>query len=167
MANMLSHLGFMDLATRLATTARNAGQATCMEKLICQGIEEYFYAPEQHRRYTLEKRILTLKNDIYSLRQSAPDRHEMVVNVVVVKENHGIARHAIGISDNLIYDSNSSHAMELNGHNLDLVSDFHYHGIDHGKEFIIRTRMGKRRKNRSNRERKKVKLSNVAESPCH
>ena len=130
-----------------------------MEKLICQGIESYFYAPEQHNQYTLQKRNLSMKDEIYSLRQSSVDHQEVVVHVVVVKEKYGIARHAIGISDNLIYDSNSSHAIELNGRNLDLVSDFHYHGIDHGKEFIIRRRMGKKRKNRSTRQRKKAKPS--------
>jgi hypothetical protein len=145
-ANMLSHHGFIDLANELAAVARTTGQSTCMEKLICQGIESYFYATEQHNQYTLQKRNLSMRDEIYSLPQSSVDRGEVVVHVVVVKEKYGIARHAIGISDNLIYDSNSSHAIELNGHNLDLVSDFHYLGIDHGKEFIIRRRMGKKKK---------------------
>ena len=100
-----------------------------------------------------------MKDDIYSLQRSSLDRREMIIHIVVVKENYGIARHAVGISDNCIYDSNSTHAIELNRHNLDLVSDFHYLGIDHGKEFIIRRRMGKKRKNRSTRQRKKAKPS--------
>lgn len=79
--------------------------------------------------------------------------------VLVLKDGDATSCHAIGILDDIIYDSNCTHAVGITQKNLNLLSGTEYVGIHHGKQWTIlpRTSIKKRKRGKGNRCSKKNK----------